>query len=106
MQEFKFEGCSDDTFGEYGVTNDDYDNCASGEPIRFQLITPDGAGIIVTGCYGEKLGNGCWMIGAELLDEDKPVDWKITMNIAHEGYRNQMIVLAPDEAHLTCLTRA
>jgi len=48
MQEFKFEGCSDDTFGEYGVTNDDYDNCASGEPIRFQLTMPDGAGIIVT----------------------------------------------------------
>ena len=29
----RFEGYSDDTFGEYGVTNDDYDNSASGKPI-------------------------------------------------------------------------
>jgi hypothetical protein len=29
MPTLRFEGYSDDTFGEYGHTNDDYDNCAS-----------------------------------------------------------------------------
>jgi hypothetical protein len=30
----RFEGFSDDTFGEL-TTREDYDNCASGEPITF-----------------------------------------------------------------------
>lgn len=34
MHTLKFHGYSDDTFGEYGVTNQDCDNCASGMPIQ------------------------------------------------------------------------
>lgn len=34
MKTLKFEGYSDDTFGEYGVTNQDVDNCATMEPIQ------------------------------------------------------------------------
>lgn len=30
----KFEGYSDDTFGEYGVTGEDVDDCGSMEPIQ------------------------------------------------------------------------
>lgn len=29
MRMLKFEGYSDDTFGEYGVTNQDVDNCGA-----------------------------------------------------------------------------
>lgn len=106
MKIYKFEGASDDTFGEYAVTSDDYDNCANGAPIRYRLATPNGAGIIVTGCYAHGvLGNGCWMIGVEAIDEDKQIDWQITHNPSHEGYRGQLLVVAPDDAELVCLNR-
>lgn len=32
MKRLEFYGCSDDTFGEYGVTGDDVDNCGSRYP--------------------------------------------------------------------------
>ena len=104
MKEFVFNGHSDDTFGEYKQTNDDHDNCASGEPILYELKKPDGAGILVSGTYSVN-GTGCWMIGASLIDEDKPVDWKITMNISRDKYFNEMVVEASDDAELTCITR-
>lgn len=34
MRTLRFEGYGDDTFGEYGLTRDDVDNCASGTPIQ------------------------------------------------------------------------
>ena len=106
MKTFKFEGCSDDTFGEYAITSDDFDNCASGDPIKYRLATPDGAGIVITGQHSpEPDDSGCWMIGVNLIDEDKPVDWKILTTPAHKRSRNQLIVEAPDDAELTCLTR-
>jgi len=105
MQTFKFEGHSDDTFGEYGITNIDHDNCASGSPIQFTIKMPDGSGIAVTGmyCHGFHIGEG-WMIGAETLCEDNPVDWTITMKPSHEGYKNQLTVIAPDDAALVCVS--
>jgi len=100
MKRFQFMGNSDDTFGEYSETKDDYDNCASGEPIQYEVSLSDGSGILVTGIYGGKhgMGNGCWMIGVESLDEDKPVDWVINMYPSHLDYHNLLIVVAPDDA--------
>jgi hypothetical protein len=51
MKTLRFEGYSDDTFGEYAVTRDDYDNCASGEPVEFLITAPSlpEAGMVVTG---------------------------------------------------------
>lgn len=37
MPELHFIGYSDDTFGEYRHFHDDYDCCASGEPIVWLL---------------------------------------------------------------------
>lgn len=34
MHRLCFYGYSDDTFGEYGVTGDDIDNCGNCEPIQ------------------------------------------------------------------------
>ena len=34
MRTLKFHGYGDDTFGEYGVTNQDCDNCANEKPIQ------------------------------------------------------------------------
>ena len=106
MKAFRFEGYSDDTFGEVEQTSDEYDNCASGKPIQYELKTPDGAGVIVTGLYGNPINKGAgWMIGVETIDEGKPIDWPITMHPSHEGYWNQLAVLAPDDAELRCLNR-
>ncbi len=106
MKRYIFQGSSDDTFGEYEQTSDDYDNCATGEPIQFRLSTPDGAGVIVTGMYCNEANRGDgWLIGAETLDEDKPIDWAITLHPSYEGYRGMMRVDAPDDATLTCLNR-
>ncbi len=38
MRKLRFEGYSDDTFGEYGLTGDDVDNCASLEPIQCIVV--------------------------------------------------------------------
>jgi hypothetical protein len=104
MKEFKFEGYSDDTFGEYAETSDDYDNCANDTPIRYKLSTPDGTGVIVTGRYSPD-DSGCWEIGVHAISEEKQVDWKISMNPSHAKYCNQLIVIAPDDAELVCLNR-
>lgn len=100
MKTLQFEGYSDDTFGEM-TSRIDSDNCANGKPIQFDVKTPDGTGVRVSGCYGSQLGNGCWMIGAEALDEDKPVDWPIRLYPSHEGYRGRMEIDAPDDAEIT-----
>lgn len=105
---YVFEGGSDDTFGEYSITQDDYDNCASGEPIRWKLSLPDGSGLLVVGVYATNAlvspADG-WMIGVATLLENRPVDWPVMMEPSHGGYRNRLIVEAPVEARLVCLTR-
>lgn len=54
MPILRFEGYSDDTFGEVAHFKDDYDNCASGKPIEYLVLGPaiDGQpqlGVVVTG---------------------------------------------------------
>jgi hypothetical protein len=106
MKQFKFESYSDDTFGEYGITDDDFNSCADDTPISYKLSTPDGTGIIVTGRFSPDTDvSGCWEIGVHAIDDEKPVDWKISMNLAQKAYRNQLIVIAPDDAELICLNR-
>lgn len=107
MKIFIFEGASDDTFGEYLQISDSYDNCGNGMPIRYKLHIEDGSGIIITGCYAHKdgLGDGCWMIGVENIDEENPVDWPCLINPGYANYRGQLSVHAPDDATLTCLNR-
>lgn len=103
MKTYIFEGYSDDTFGEYEQTDMDVDNCGNGRPIRYELKTPDGTGIKVTGLYNDEndiSDTGCWVIGVSALDEHKPVDWKITLEPSYEGYCNRLTVIAPDEARL------
>jgi hypothetical protein len=48
MKTLKFRGYSDDTFEEFGVTNDSIDNCGSGNPIQCVINASDTA-LIVTG---------------------------------------------------------
>lgn len=74
MPILRFEGYSDDTFGEVAHFKDDYDNCASGKPIEYLVLGPaiDGQpqlGVVVTGqhCPGN---SGSWLIGVANYDPD------------------------------------
>lgn len=68
MKPMIFHGYSDDTFGEYGRTRDDHDNCASGKPIRFRVQSGVDA-LDVVGQYSP--GNsGAWLVGVEAIEPD------------------------------------
>ena len=90
MPILRFEGYSDDTFGEIAHTKDDYDNCASGEPIEYLVAhRASGTGVVVTGqhCPGK---SGSWMIGVanwdpDFADTDFP---RWPMRIEAQDYRN------------------
>ena len=64
MSPLVFHGYSDDTFGEYGRTDEDHDNCASGKPIRFLVAGADGALVVV----GQYTHGGTWRVGVERAD--------------------------------------
>ena len=109
MKAFRFEGYSDDTFGEYESTNDDYDNCASGKPIVWQIKAGNEA-LLVVGQYGM---TGNWMIGIANADADdgddeecKPIpDWGYQIRQGERPYTPALFINAPDNAVLTCVTR-
>lgn len=98
MKTLKFMGYGDDTFGEYGTTGTDVDNCASCEPIQC-VIEADGTALIVTGQY-DRMGTGTWDIGISLQDEDLSYpDWD--MRISFEGYTTVIEIDVPDDFKLT-----
>ena len=102
-KKYIFEGYSDDTFGEYGVTNIDYDDGASESEIRFSLSRESGEGVVIAGQYTK---NGTWNIGMALLNEDYSLnkeDWRIYFEPNEYAYCNRLIVEAPDDTKLECL---
>lgn len=103
MKTLRFEGHSDDTFGEYAETNDDYDNCASGKPIRWRVHSEStGGGLLV---YGQHCPEPAmtWGVGVAKLDEDQVVDWPVRMRF--DGYKTAMEIDVPDDATVTCVER-
>lgn len=109
MKTLRFAGNSDDTFGEYGVTNDDYDNCASGEPIEF-MVSSGTERLMVTGQYCPSRMSGGWMIGVtSVIDPggpDRPIPaWPIRFEQSEREYSPVLIIVAPDDVEVRCLTR-
>ena len=109
MPTLRFEGYSDDTFGEVAHTKDDFDNCASGKPIEY-LVRLSDAGVVVTGqhCPGN---SGSWMIGVANYDpkcEDRAMP-RWPMRIEPQDYRTgfnpSLVIEAPDGVEVVCLTR-
>ena len=102
MIKIRFEGRGDDTFGEVEHFKDDYDNCASGDPIEYLVLDPDtGRGLIVTWHFGP--GNSdSWMIGVANYDPERAdVDFpRWPMRIEAQDYRNgfnpSLVIEAPD----------
>jgi len=108
MKTLVFEGYSDDTFGEYGVTNDDHDNCANGDPIVFAVHTGAnptvGEGMFVWGLYSPdgapQATGGTWVIGIQQLNEDQPLpDWPMRWKTAESRYSPRLEIDVPD--HIT-----
>ena len=105
MKVLSFEGYSDDTFGEYGQTNVDFDNRNNGEPIIMRVWSPrEKNGLFVIGqyCPGPVTG---WAIGVGRLsedDDDHLPDWP--MKIVRSGKRSytpSLHIEAPDDATVT-----
>lgn len=97
---FKFEGCSDDTFGEYGVTGQDVDNCASLEPIQCVVDAGRHGRLQVVGQYSKaSCHNGCWMIGVSKVEEgDAFPDWHCSLLQGEIEYSPCLEIELPDEA--------
>lgn len=96
MQELKFFGCSDDTFGEYGITGQDVDNCASMEPIQCVIDCGSHRRLMVIGQYSRaSLNNGCWMVGiSKVEEEDVFPTWEMQMD--GDGYTAVLTIWLPD----------
>jgi hypothetical protein len=100
MKLLRFEGYSDDTFGEYGITNEDHDNCASGKRIVFKVWSPgENDGLFVVGqyCPGPLTG---WMVGVGRLNEDDDCPlppWSMFIGRAERPYTPTLIIEAPDD---------
>jgi len=111
MPILRFEGYSDDTFGEVEHFKDDHDNCASGTPIEYLVEHKEtGLGLVVTGqhCPGN---SGSWLIGVanhdpEFDDHDFP---RWPMRIEAQNYRNgfqpSLVIDAPEGVTIRCLQR-
>ena len=98
MKTYRFHGYSDDTFGEYGITNFDKDNCNSGKPITFQMMDENtNQSIYVTGHYG-RYGNDTWGIEVTPANEYNKPNW--TMRILFENYTAVLEVDVPDDAEI------
>lgn len=106
--ELRFEGHSDDTFGEYDVFQNDYDCCGSGAVVVYKVIGREGDGLYVCGQYGgdSPIRNGCWMIGVKQLDEDVPLpDWPMRWGTSDNGYSPSLIISAPCGTKIECVNR-
>lgn len=100
IRTLKFRGYSDDTFGEYGITNQDCDNCASGEPIQCIVDCGEHGSVLVVGQYGSvSMESGCWLVGLTKTDENKKLpDWNFRYEISgsHCDYSPVLLMDLPD----------
>jgi hypothetical protein len=113
MPILRFEGYSDDTFGEVEHFKDDYDNCSSGDPIRYLVTAKNEHGIeqsiVVTGVHGENSAG--WSVAVENYDpEFGDIDFpRWPMRIEPQNYRNgfqpSLVIDAPEGVTIKCLER-
>jgi hypothetical protein len=101
MKTLVFTGGSDDILSEE-TTGQELCNNSTGQPLQFDVKDKDGAGLRVTRCYSTCLkkavmGNGCWMIGVELLSEDKPFVCDVRVMPGYGEYCNRMEIDVDDD---------
>ena len=107
MKTLIFGGSSDDTFGEITPRGDDYDNCASGEPIEWRIDSAEGS-LIVVGQYCPGSAGG-WLVGVAPVDNERYTQaippWPIRIRPGERCYSPELEIDVPDDATLRCLTR-
>lgn len=98
MKTLKFYGCSDNTFGEYGVTNQDCDNCASGKPIQCVVDCGESGRVMVVGQYSDvSMGSGCWLTGLTKVSEyDEFPDWNFRYEESDCEYSPALLMDLPE----------
>lgn len=106
MKTLHFEGSSDDTFGMTQDSRaDDFDNCASGEPIDWLLQSSEGS-MIVRGQYCPP-GFGGWVIGvgrSDIVDDDTPLpNWPMRFEHGAREYSPRLVIEVPDDTTWVCL---
>lgn len=106
--ELHFSGYGDDTFGEYNLTGEDYDNCGSRKPIRCIIDCGEKGKLMVTGQYLK----GCWAVGiskvgidGRMPEEDPMPNWDIRIVECPDcPYTTMAVIRIPDvkeeEVHL------
>lgn len=112
MKTLKFGGSSDDTFGEITPRGDDYDNCASGEPIEWLVESKStGERLIVVGQYAPGAATG-WLVGVAPIDPDDSDEqvptWPMRLcRPDRDGrpYSPTLEIDAPDDVTIRCLQR-
>lgn len=95
MKKLEFYGYSDDTFGEYGLTGQDIDNCASLEPIQCIIDCGAAGRIMVIGQYSKgSCNNGCWMVGISKVNEDDDFPkWSIQIAQSTDSEHSSMAII-------------
>lgn len=112
MKTLKFEGYSDDTFGECGVTVEDIDNCGSGKLIQCLIEDIDNCGsgkpiqclisagsesLLIIGQYSVSHLSGCWTIGISMEAEGKAIpNWNIRFKTGDIPYSPVVEIDVPD----------
>lgn len=100
MKTLCFSGISSDTFGEYGATGEECNNCACGEPV-YCLITADNGRLLVVAQYAALHTGDCWTIGISMAEEGKRVPrWPIRIVNGECPYSPVLEVEVPDDAIL------
>ena len=98
MKTLKFHGYSDDTFGEYGVTNQDCDNCSNGKPIQCVVDCGERGRVLVVGQYSSvSMDSGTWLIGlAKVSEYDELPDWNYRYEESDCGYSPALLIDLPE----------
>jgi len=105
VKELRFVGYSDDVFGEYQTFDDQYDCCASGEPIVYEVYANTGRLLVVGQYVPDTSPSDCWMIGIQLAEEGESLPpW--TMRFESEIlYSHALVIEAPDDVEICCVNR-
>ena len=110
MKTLRFEGYSDDTFGEYNLTNRGHDDCANGEPIVFR-VSGGGRSLLVVGHYAPRpipTGAG-WLVGVSPDEADGEVipPWPMRIGPGVDTpYSPALYIDAPDDYAIEYIDRA
>ena len=107
MTLLRFEGFSDDSFGEIAEFDIAYDCFAGGQPVVFE-VKSGSEGLLVWGQYAgadwPPWSPPCWLIGTQLLDDGASMPtWHITFDEGGGAHSHALLIEAPDDVRIRCL---